>query len=133
MSEYFSNDDGNFSQVFGQTQTYFEDHPEFQAFVTENQESVDDVGFKCDICAKTFKQKQHRNRHMRTAHTGPSYEKGFKCTLCPKSFKDQRSLHRHEKEDHGKEKEGILLSLVIFKRSVIISVLVNDFLFPSLF
>ena len=71
----FFEDEESFSQVFGQTQTFFEDHVEFQQFIAENQESVDDVGFKCDICSKVFKQKKNLNRHVRVAHSGPSNEK----------------------------------------------------------
>ena len=48
--------------------------------------------FPCDICAKSFKTKDHRIRHTRI-HTG---EKPYECDICQKSFPQSWSLVIHK-------------------------------------
>ena len=52
--------------------------------------------FECIVCNKKFKRKEHMTNHMRT-HTG---EKPYKCDTCCKCFSDKSSLVKHRKSLH---------------------------------
>lgn len=52
--------------------------------------------FSCDLCPKTFDQKQRTLSHMKNCHL----EKHFICELCASSFKSQAELLQHQKAVH---------------------------------
>ena len=51
---------------------------------------------KCDICEKTFANRQYLKQHM-DMHTGAPRKQ---CKYCEKDFTDQSNLHRHVRKCH---------------------------------
>ena len=52
--------------------------------------------FNCTACSKTFKRKEHLNRHIRAKHLGDKIQ----CPLCVSRFTEQYKLKNHLLEKH---------------------------------
>ncbi|XP_020915114.2 zinc finger imprinted 3, partial [Exaiptasia diaphana] len=54
----------------------------------------------CDICKKTFSGKNNLDKHMKTVHSGKTYN----CERCGETFNRSDNLKRHQKK-HSQEKQ----------------------------
>ena len=58
------------------------------------------VGYKCSVCLKLFKNKGYYRQHLKTHQ----YGRQFKCQLCEKTFEHRSHLKDHIKDQHSPEK-----------------------------
>ena len=62
--------------------------------LAENQK---DKIFKCEYCAKTFKNNSQLHIHKEEKHN----QRKYKCTPCDKSFESYQKFHFHQRKIHG--------------------------------
>lgn len=65
---------------------------------------VNKKDFQCEICKKTFTQKRHMDRHVRTHNPD---ERKYECPVCLKKFHRSDYLRYHMKKHHGACSEEI--------------------------
>ena len=72
-------------------------------------DNVWNIGYKCDICNKTFHAKQSKEYHIIHHHTAPKQSE--KCGICHATFTSTVSLRNHLKYIHSRRKKIFLLAL----------------------
>eukprot|EP01084_Bolivina_argentea_P085335 154219_1 len=60
--------------------------------------------YKCAICDKGFKQKQHMITHKKSVHENC---RPFRCTICQKQFKEKGTLTKHVRYIHQATKNRL--------------------------
>ena len=58
----------------------------------------DNKGFKCDLCGKTFKRKDHLKNHKEAVHERKS---SYTCYICKACFKDKPTMEEHIRQHSG--------------------------------
>ena len=58
--------------------------------------------FQCDVCKKTFNQKQNLEKHINNVH---EVIKDYNCSFCMKRFSRHEHLQKHVKYMHSKMKK----------------------------
>ena len=75
----------------------------------------DEKPYKCKICKKSFRHKQHLNRHLRIH----SDVKPYKGQVCEKSFRQSSHLNRHLRIHSGdKQHKSKFCDEAIYKESI---------------
>ncbi|CAB0043832.1 unnamed protein product, partial [Trichogramma brassicae] len=59
--------------------------------------------YECEVCQRTFTQKDNLIRHERTVHEG---RRDYECDVCKKKFTRSTSLSIHQKRIHGSQTES---------------------------
>lgn len=62
----------------------------------KHSESESDKKISCKICFKSFTQRSHLSRHLKTMHNGNSLNSSLTCRVCDKVCKNRVSLSRHK-------------------------------------
>ena len=73
--------------------------PYIVAFLTiMNSQNRSITGIKCNLCGKSFREKEQMKRHIRAQHLK---ERTFKCKECCKAYTDSTPLTHHTRVTHG--------------------------------
>ena len=63
------------------------------------------------MCAASFGQKSHLNKHIQNVHN--NVNQPFKCVECPMNFGDMNNLRQHLSTNHIKVINGVQIQLKI--------------------
>ena len=87
-------------QEFDSNSDLFETHIISKACRNVFDNINDDGRYQCDLCTRSYTNKNGLNDHMNWKHRQPQ---AFKCDVCNKAFYNQYSLRRHKKGLHGSD------------------------------
>ena len=73
----------------------------------ERMPETSKVSYSCQICKKTFKQKELANRHVAIVHEKKKLVLHLKCSECDKTFSENYLLEHHMSVIHKKTQEEI--------------------------
>ena len=65
-----------------------------------NKKETTISSFACKMCSKTFGQRSHLSRHVKTVHEGAGQQQSLTCKVSGKVCKNRLNLVRHHRSKH---------------------------------